>query len=225
MNSQLQSGKRAGHQRRKEARPAEIRCAAFEVFAERGFAGATIDAIAQRAGMASGSIYRYYINKEELLKAVLDSVAIAGVGDQPTTKDLSTHADLTERVVTAVRSLRQSRALTIGRVLLVESNNYPELVRIWHSKFLEPIIQSVVDFTRHAQARAEFRSGDPKLQAMSIIAPVILTALFDDAFGSDPDILTHVASFVEQHVRTVLHGLHTGTAETTVSDVKYHQHQ
>jgi len=41
--------------------------AARELFAERGFDGATLRAIAERAGMGASSIYRHVESKEELL--------------------------------------------------------------------------------------------------------------------------------------------------------------
>ena len=46
---------------------ARIRAAARELFRERGFDGATLRAIAERAGMGASSIYRHVRTKHELL--------------------------------------------------------------------------------------------------------------------------------------------------------------
>src|SRR6266542_1822455 len=46
--------------------------AATRVFAARGFNGATIRDIAQAAGVADGTIYNYFDNKDALLFAILD---------------------------------------------------------------------------------------------------------------------------------------------------------
>jgi AcrR family transcriptional regulator len=46
---------------------ARIRAAARDLFRERGFDGATLRAIAQRAGMGTSSIYRHVRTKHELL--------------------------------------------------------------------------------------------------------------------------------------------------------------
>jgi AcrR family transcriptional regulator len=51
-----------------------IRNAARELFRERGFDGATLRAIAERAGMGASSIYRHVRSKEELLIAELASL-------------------------------------------------------------------------------------------------------------------------------------------------------
>jgi AcrR family transcriptional regulator len=45
--------------------------AALGVFAERGYAGATMAEIARAAGVSTGNIYRYHAGKAELLDAVV----------------------------------------------------------------------------------------------------------------------------------------------------------
>jgi AcrR family transcriptional regulator len=56
-----------GRLRRGRLSRARIRAAARSLFAERGFDGATLRAIAERAGMGASSIYRHVRSKEELL--------------------------------------------------------------------------------------------------------------------------------------------------------------
>ena len=45
---------------------------ALEVFGDRGFRGTTIKRIAGRAGIAAGSVYTYFKDKDELIRATLD---------------------------------------------------------------------------------------------------------------------------------------------------------
>lgn len=54
------------------ARKAQILQAATTVFAAKGFARATIKEIAREAGLADGTIYLYFENKDALLLALLD---------------------------------------------------------------------------------------------------------------------------------------------------------
>ena len=42
------------------------------VFAEKGYAATTIDAVAERAGVAKGTIYQYFKSKQDLFFAVFD---------------------------------------------------------------------------------------------------------------------------------------------------------
>src|SRR5208337_870046 len=64
---------------RRRATPGErqeaILKAALEVFAEHGFAAARLDDIAARAGVAKGTLYLYFPDKETLFERMLQSFA------------------------------------------------------------------------------------------------------------------------------------------------------
>jgi AcrR family transcriptional regulator len=55
----------------KEVRTAEIEQAARKVFLSRGFQAATIQEIAEEAGIAKGTVYLYYKSKDDLYAALL----------------------------------------------------------------------------------------------------------------------------------------------------------
>src|SRR5512147_1085226 len=57
-----------------DARRNQILDAATQVFAEKGFHDATIRQVAKRAGIADGTIYLYFENKDELLIGIMDRV-------------------------------------------------------------------------------------------------------------------------------------------------------
>jgi AcrR family transcriptional regulator len=61
---------------RARTREALIR-AAGEVFVERGFAGSSVEAIAERAGFTRGAFYANFSGKEELFAEVLQSTVYA----------------------------------------------------------------------------------------------------------------------------------------------------
>jgi len=58
----------------REERRQALAAAAMEVFAEKGFAGARIVDVAERAGVGKGTVYEYFRSKEELFFAVFDQV-------------------------------------------------------------------------------------------------------------------------------------------------------
>jgi AcrR family transcriptional regulator len=57
-------------------RQRQIIDAAFDVFSRKGFAEATTHEIAKEAGVAVGTIYKYFQNKRDLLVAVVTDIAI-----------------------------------------------------------------------------------------------------------------------------------------------------
>ncbi len=71
---------RSGRERTftEEARRAQIIGCAIEILAERGYAGASLAAIAERAGISKGVISYHFAGKAELLEQVVRSVYTAG---------------------------------------------------------------------------------------------------------------------------------------------------
>jgi len=59
-------------EKRRELTRAHLLAAAAEVFAERGFHGATLDQIADAAGFSKGAVYSNFASKEELFIALID---------------------------------------------------------------------------------------------------------------------------------------------------------
>jgi TetR/AcrR family fatty acid metabolism transcriptional regulator len=94
--------------------------AAIEVFAEKGFHHARIADIARRAGVADGTIYLYFRNKDDVLLTIFEEkmgILIAGVRDA-----LAGVADPLEKVrifaLYHFRQVRDHRAL--AEVLQIE---------------------------------------------------------------------------------------------------------
>jgi TetR/AcrR family fatty acid metabolism transcriptional regulator len=68
---------RTKHEVLTEFRNAEILEAAHKVFAQNGFSGTSVEAIAQEAGIAKGTLYLYYSSKHEIYWAALTSGLVA----------------------------------------------------------------------------------------------------------------------------------------------------
>ena len=66
-------GGRAGKGRIRLSNEADILHAAEHVFARAGFAGATMAAIAERAGIPKSNLHYYFRTKQAIYRAVLDN--------------------------------------------------------------------------------------------------------------------------------------------------------
>src|SRR5262245_13786089 len=74
LNSVVQSpAKRGARRPTAEARRGAILAAALTVFASHGFAAARLDDVAARAGVAKGTLYLYFRDKEALFEALVRS--------------------------------------------------------------------------------------------------------------------------------------------------------
>lgn len=196
--------------RRKEARPAEIVAAAFEVFSEKGFAAARLDLIAARAGVSKGALYLYFETKEELFKAVVrDAVAPNLDGVRAL---LAAHpgpvSELLRLMFARVALVVTTTPLGgVAKMVIGESRNFPELARIWHEDVVSRAVDLIAELIARGQAQGEFRPGDPRLAALSLMGPLLLGVLWRETFvpvGARPFDLPELA---RQHLETVLGGL------------------
>jgi AcrR family transcriptional regulator len=64
----------ARRERAREHARREILLAAADVFARRGYAAATLAELADAAGYAAPSLYRYFASKEEIFRSIVDLV-------------------------------------------------------------------------------------------------------------------------------------------------------
>lgn len=88
---------------RAEQRQRQIIDAAFDVFSRKGFTAATTHEIAKEAGIAVGTIYKYFQNKRDLLVAVVTDIAIT----EPFLQILKKHEDTDD--ATFLRSIIADR--------------------------------------------------------------------------------------------------------------------
>ena len=59
-------------ERKAEERPEALFEAAITVFSDRGYRATRLEEVAEAAGVSKGTVYRYFLNKEDLLEKALD---------------------------------------------------------------------------------------------------------------------------------------------------------
>jgi TetR/AcrR family fatty acid metabolism transcriptional regulator len=140
----------------REFRMREILEAACRVVARHGFQGATIDRVAEEAGIAKGTVYLYFHTKEELLKAAVEQ-GIQTFTDQVRAAVEEVHAPLEKlcRLVDASLKLSDAhrdffKTLLLERNFLAAAPDHPEAARmldlyLTHIRFIEDVIQAGVN--------------------------------------------------------------------------------
>ncbi len=77
----------------RQSRKAAIEDAAMHLFAESGFSGVSISAIARKAGTSKGLLYNYFENKEALVKEII----LEGIRQMMAELDFDFQQELTEK--------------------------------------------------------------------------------------------------------------------------------
>ncbi|PXY31535.1 TetR/AcrR family transcriptional regulator [Prauserella muralis] len=112
-------------QARMDSQRAAILDAAVEVLADSGYAGCSMAAVAAKAGVATGSVYRHFPGKAELVAELFGLLVTREVG--AVERAANEPGDVAERVVAVVETFA-SRALKTPRLayaLLAEPVDAP----------------------------------------------------------------------------------------------------
>jgi AcrR family transcriptional regulator len=137
--------RRPGRPRSEQAEQAIIE-ATLDLFAERGFEGTCVEAVAARAGVGKATIYRRWSNKEELLLAALTSLK----SPFPEPGGVCVRDDLVAMVRVMCADRADPRKARRYALLLGEGEKYPRLMARYKETVVKP---------RHDAIRAVIRRG------------------------------------------------------------------
>jgi len=98
--------------------------AAIQVFSREGFAGAQVATVAEEAGVATGSVYLYFKNKDAVLDELFSRFWISVLADSETLDTSNPEAFLQEQLGVFFDHLSKDRALT--SVYLHEQHRFLE---------------------------------------------------------------------------------------------------
>ena len=139
----------------------QILDAAAELFAERGFEGASIQDIAQKAGVGKGTVYLYFKTKDDLIRQVYEycyemdiRACMEGVDEQKNTID-----KLCRRMDNIIGYLlNHPREAKIEQMYKVFFGG-----RDSHSYYQEEMYQAINRVVREGIAKGELRDMPPSL--------------------------------------------------------------
>jgi AcrR family transcriptional regulator len=169
------------YQRRKEDRPQEITEAAFSVFAEKGYASARVEEVAQRAGVSKGLLYVYFKTKEELFKAVIKSVVVRRIDalllavDET---DLTSEEFIRGPLLEFMKGVPGSPVAIVIRLLISEGQRHPDLVDYYWDNVVSKGLTAISRFIERGVRRGEFRDTDVTGLPQLVLAPVMLSMVW-----------------------------------------------
>jgi AcrR family transcriptional regulator len=196
------------------ARRRAIVDAALEEFLEKGFAATRVEDIARRAGVAKGTIYLNFEDKEALFAAIVEQeirpkVETALTGPLP---DETLYSYAERVVVPRIGELVRSRRAAIIRLLIGEAGRFPKLAEHYFRLVVEPGLTGVRALVREAKKRGELNDDMlvkfPHLMVAPAIMSVIWTGLFQEFSSLDVE---GMLSAYYRHILTCAEGEPHGT--------------
>lgn len=161
-----------------------ILSAALDEFSARGFEPARLDDVARRAGVAKGTIYLYFRDKESLFQELIRSMLTPLVG----TIEALGEADaplpvLAERIVELfVREVYETRRKDVIRLMISEGRRFPKLAEFYYREVLSRIVAAVRSLLRRAAARGEIPESlvdFPQIVAAPGLVAIVWNGLFE----------------------------------------------
>jgi AcrR family transcriptional regulator len=148
--------------------------ATLELLAERGFQAATIEAIADRAGVGRNTIYRRWASKEELIVDALQELVV----DLDFQEDGHVYALLLDWIRDFIRVFGDPLYGRILPVVLGELQQNPDFARIYSEQIVQPRYDALLEFLRAAVERGELHpDADPEQIVDLLAAPPFVRAL------------------------------------------------
>jgi AcrR family transcriptional regulator len=186
------TGKRA---EQSAARREAILAAALDEFSASGFAATRLDDVARRAGVAKGTIYLHFRDKEALFQELIRSALSPFVAtiEAASAADLPLRA-VAERLVSGfVRDVYGTNRKNIIRLVLVEGRRFPNVADFYYREVVGRAMAAVRRLVERAVARGEISSDAigkfPQLIMAPALVAIIWEGLFDRFEKLDPDAL------------------------------------
>ncbi len=182
-----------------------ILAATVEVLSEQGFAGTSVEAVAERAGVGKATIYRRWPTREDLLLAA--GACMGGCAPVPDTGSL--RRDLVALITGLVSMLQTTPAGALLPAVVDEAARNPEL-RSRFDAFIDGRRAPVRQVLARAAARGELRAGVDQEVMVDLLCGPIFTRLLLTGRPLDDDLPGRI-------VDVVLAGVATGDAASSSS--------
>jgi AcrR family transcriptional regulator len=167
------------------ARREAILDAALDEFSARGFAAARLDDVAQRAGVAKGTIYLYFADKETLFQELILSKMspIVGTLEGALATDLPLRVIIDQAVEIFVREVYGTHRKQLIRLVISEGPRFPALAEFYYREVLSRLLTAIRGFLRRAYDRGELADDTlvrfPQLLGGPGIIAIVWSGLFD----------------------------------------------
>ena len=148
-----------------------ILSAARKIFLDGPPEHATMDAVAQQAGMSKKTIYREFKSQLELLGALL-AENVADMGEFPPPKPgADIELDLYGMLVRMVTHFTSPRSMALARLLISEVRRYPELLNASRPKGFPREV--LTEWLGSPQVRSKYQIDDPEDAAAMLLGMVM----------------------------------------------------
>jgi AcrR family transcriptional regulator len=168
-----------------EARRAAILDAALEEFTARGYEAARLDDVAKRAGVAKGTIYLYFADKEALFQDLVRSIVhpVLGTLEHLREVDIPARMLVEGMLNTFVREILGTRRKDIVRLIFTEGTRFPAIAEFYHREVIARVLAIIRPILKRAAERGELPDDSLARFPQLIIAPGLVAIMWSALFA------------------------------------------
>lgn len=177
--------------------------AATRIFLARGFAGASMDAVAEEAGVSKITVYAHFLDKETLFSTMIRARCESYNRPERFAEyvSLPPRSALTEMGRNFLALLLDPEVVQLYRVIIGEAEARPQVSELFYEAGPERAIALFTDYFRRATERGHFEIDDPAQAADDFLALLKGKLHFRATLGLRPrarraEIEAHVARCV-----------------------------
>jgi AcrR family transcriptional regulator len=169
---------------RKIERRDAILAAAIEEFSASGFAATRLDDVAKRAGIAKGTIYLYFRDKESLFLELVRTMLGPSVGaiEKAPMVDLPVRVAVENIVDLFVREIYGTRRKDVIRLIIAEGPRFPKLAEFYYREVIARVMPAMRAMLTRAVERGELGNDALARFPQLLIAPGLVAVLWNGLF-------------------------------------------
>lgn len=162
-----------------------IFAAALEEFSVNGFAATRLDDVARRAGIAKGTIYLYFKDKETLFQELLRFMfaPLVTLLESGPAEDLPVRVTLERMLDLFLREVLATRRRDVIRLIIAEGARFPKLAEFHYREVVGRVLVAMSALMKRGVESGEVKHPAyrqfPQLVAAPGLLAVIWTSLFN----------------------------------------------
>ena len=160
--------------------------AAMDEFIARGFAATRLDDVAKRAGVAKGTIYLHFKDKEALFEELIRTAIVPLVNrlTAPPSTAGAPVRDMIEGFATAfIHDVVTTRRGDIIRLIVAEGPRFPEIADFYYREVVSRGFAGMRALIELGVARGEIKQKDLARFPQILVAPAVVAVIWQSLFS------------------------------------------
>src|SRR5450631_4035871 len=159
--------------------------AALDEFISRGFTATRLDDVAKRAGVAKGTIYLHFKDKESMFEELISTAIVPLLGRlvSPPSMNGSVRDALEGFAKTFIQEVATTRRGDIVRLIVAEGPRFPRVADFYYREVISRGLAGMRALIELAIARGEVRHKELSRFPQILVAPAIVAVIWQSLFS------------------------------------------